>query len=81
MCLNVVISMCTAEDMDRKDMELRKTIRTLWPIHAKKMQNLLVPPNEGNLCFLRLCGARQPRGSMPDSQSREPGSNPLLLAF
>ena len=33
--------------MDRKDNELRKTIKTLWPIHAKKMQTLLVPPNDG----------------------------------
>ena len=40
--------MFAAEEMDKNDMELRKTIRTLWPIHAKKMENLLVPPNEGS---------------------------------
>ena len=36
-----------AEEMDKKDEELRETIRKLWPIQAKKMLGLLVPPNEG----------------------------------
>lgn len=34
------------EEMDRKDEELRETIRRLWPIQAKKMLCLLVPLNE-----------------------------------
>jgi len=33
--------------MDRKDEELRETIRKLWPIQAKKQLPMLVPPNEG----------------------------------
>ena len=88
MWLNIVISMCTAEDMDRKDMELRKTIRTLWPIHAKKMQNLLVPPNEGNNSCLKVimavCGSFlsvECTGSAVECQilnQESPGSNPLL---
>ena len=33
--------------MDRKDEELRETIRKLWPITGKKNIIYLVPPNEG----------------------------------
>ena len=41
------IKMGPTEDMDQKDSELRETIKKLWPIQAKKMLTLLVPPNEG----------------------------------
>ena len=33
--------------MDRKDEELKETIKLLWPIQTKKMLKLLSPPNEG----------------------------------
>jgi hypothetical protein len=33
--------------MDQADEELRQTIRRMWPMQAKKMLNLLVPPDEG----------------------------------
>ena len=49
------MSVFAAEEMDKNDMELRKTIRTVWPIHAKKMENLLVPPNEGNHLMVIDC--------------------------
>lgn len=32
--------------MDQADNELRKTIKMIWPFQAKKMLDLLVPPNE-----------------------------------
>lgn len=39
--------------MDQADMELRETITNIWPLQAKKMLNLLVPPidqlNKGKL--------------------------------
>lgn len=33
--------------MDAKDEELRQVIVRLWPLHAKKMLNLLIPPRDG----------------------------------
>lgn len=36
----------TVEEMDEKDEELREVIRTLWPIQANKMLDILVPPND-----------------------------------
>ncbi len=41
------IKMGATDEMDQKDSELRETIKKLWPIQAKKMLPLLVPPNEG----------------------------------
>ena len=41
------IKMGPAEDMDKNDEELRETIRKLWPVQAKKMLDLLIPPNSG----------------------------------
>lgn len=35
-----------AEEMDQADSELRDTITNIWPLQAKKMLNLLVPPND-----------------------------------
>lgn len=32
--------------MDQADSELRETITNIWPLQAKKMLNLLVPPND-----------------------------------
>jgi len=34
--------------MDKKNQELRATLKKLWPIQSKKMMSLLVPPDEGN---------------------------------
>jgi len=36
----------SAEEMDQADMELRETITNIWPLQAKKMLNLLVPPSD-----------------------------------
>ncbi|KRY10503.1 Voltage-dependent calcium channel type A subunit alpha-1 [Trichinella patagoniensis] len=42
------------DEMDRADMELRKTLKKLWPIHAKKnLTDLAVPPNS-KLCNKKL---------------------------
>jgi len=43
---NLNIKMRSAEEMDQADMELRETIRHIWPLQAKKMIDLLVPPND-----------------------------------
>lgn len=34
--------------MDQADEELRDTVRSIWPLQAKKMLDLLIPRNEGN---------------------------------
>lgn len=47
------IKMGPAAEMDEKDTELRDTIKKLWPIQAKKLLDLLVPPNE-ELTFQKL---------------------------
>ncbi|KAF5405898.1 Voltage-dependent calcium channel type A subunit alpha-1 [Paragonimus heterotremus] len=39
------IKMAPAEMMDVKDMELRETIHTLWPVQAKRKCDLLLPPD------------------------------------
>ena len=38
-----------ASMMDIKDAELRDTIREMWPLHAKKSINLLIPNDEGKV--------------------------------
>ena len=38
--------------MDRADTELKDTIRNIWPIQAKKMIDLLVPPHDRKIFFL-----------------------------
>ncbi|KNC23583.1 Voltage-dependent calcium channel type A subunit alpha-1, partial [Lucilia cuprina] len=43
---NLSIKMRAAEEMDQADSELRDTITNIWPLQAKKMLNLLVPPND-----------------------------------
>ncbi|XP_060526741.1 voltage-dependent calcium channel type A subunit alpha-1 isoform X5 [Cylas formicarius] len=43
---NLAIKMRAAEEMDRADDELRETIKNIWPLQAKNMVDLLVPPNE-----------------------------------
>nr|XP_029722685.1 voltage-dependent calcium channel type A subunit alpha-1-like isoform X10 [Aedes albopictus] len=43
---NLSIKMRPAEEMDQADSELRQTIKQIWPIQAKKMIDLLVPPKE-----------------------------------
>ncbi|XP_030081779.1 voltage-dependent calcium channel type A subunit alpha-1 isoform X5 [Drosophila hydei] len=50
---NLSIKMRAPEEMDQADLELRETITNIWPLQAKKMLNLLVPPidqlNKGKL--------------------------------
>ncbi|KAK9871167.1 hypothetical protein WA026_011449 [Henosepilachna vigintioctopunctata] len=43
---NLAIKMRPVEEMDQADMELRETIKTIWPLQAKNMVDLLVPPND-----------------------------------
>lgn len=38
------IKCSTADEMDVADEELRETIKIIWPIQAKNMVDLLVPP-------------------------------------
>ncbi|XP_050304148.1 voltage-dependent calcium channel type A subunit alpha-1 isoform X3 [Anthonomus grandis grandis] len=42
---NLAIKMRAAEEMDQADKELRETIKNIWPLQAKNMVNILVPPN------------------------------------
>ncbi|KAK3783093.1 hypothetical protein RRG08_054985 [Elysia crispata] len=42
----LIIKMGPAEIMDRRDEEMRETIRKLWPVKGKKMMDKLMPPNE-----------------------------------
>jgi hypothetical protein len=42
------IKMGPAEEMNRKDDELKDVSKRLWPIQTKKMIHLLMPPDEGN---------------------------------
>ncbi|XP_071552669.1 voltage-dependent calcium channel type A subunit alpha-1 isoform X2 [Panulirus ornatus] len=43
---NLCIKMRAAEEMDQADMELRATIRKLWPLQAKKNIDFIVPPDD-----------------------------------
>ncbi|XP_057659995.1 voltage-dependent calcium channel type A subunit alpha-1 isoform X31 [Diorhabda carinulata] len=43
---NLSIKMRTADEMDQADAELKETIKNIWPIQAKNMVELLVPPND-----------------------------------
>lgn len=39
---------CSVEEMDEADEELRQTLKKIWPLKAKKnMIDLVVPPNHG----------------------------------
>ncbi|XP_024081994.1 voltage-dependent calcium channel type A subunit alpha-1 isoform X1 [Cimex lectularius] len=40
---NLSIKMRSAEEMDQADEELRDTVRSIWPLQAKKMLDLLIP--------------------------------------
>ncbi|KAK0065730.1 voltage-dependent calcium channel type A subunit alpha-1, partial [Biomphalaria pfeifferi] len=42
----LIIKMAEAELMDKKDDEMRETLRKLWPVPSKKMMDLLMPPND-----------------------------------
>nr|XP_053655343.1 voltage-dependent calcium channel type A subunit alpha-1-like isoform X10 [Cherax quadricarinatus] len=42
---NLCIKMRPAEEMDQADLELRATIKKLWPIQAKKNIDYIVPPD------------------------------------
>lgn len=52
------IVLSAVADMDAKDEELRQVILRLWPLQAKKMLSLLMPPREGwisqNVDYLRI---------------------------
>lgn len=39
----------SAENMDKKDEEMKEVIRKMWPVQSKKMLDLLVPPKEGKV--------------------------------
>ncbi|XP_037797809.1 voltage-dependent calcium channel type A subunit alpha-1-like [Penaeus monodon] len=43
---NLCIKMRPAEEMDQADMELRATIKKLWPLQAKKNLDFIVPPDD-----------------------------------
>lgn len=45
-----MISGITAQEMDKKDEEMRDVISRLWPVPAKKLLDLLVPTKDGKLC-------------------------------
>lgn len=38
-----------ADEMNQANEELRDTIRSIWPLQAKKMLDLLIPRNEGKI--------------------------------
>lgn len=41
-----------AEEMDRKDGEMREVIKKVWPAQARKMLDHLLPPNSGKFSNL-----------------------------
>ncbi|XP_047501353.1 voltage-dependent calcium channel type A subunit alpha-1-like isoform X25 [Penaeus chinensis] len=43
---NLCIKMRPAEEMDQADLELRATIKKLWPLQAKKNLDFIVPPDD-----------------------------------
>lgn len=43
---NLNIKMRAVDEMDIADEELRETIRIIWPLHDRKMTDLLVPRKE-----------------------------------
>ncbi|XP_024882862.1 voltage-dependent calcium channel type A subunit alpha-1 isoform X18 [Temnothorax curvispinosus] len=43
---NLSIKMRCADEMNQANEELRDTIRSIWPLQAKKMLDLLIPRNE-----------------------------------
>ncbi|XP_039311384.1 voltage-dependent calcium channel type A subunit alpha-1 isoform X7 [Solenopsis invicta] len=43
---NLSIKMRCADEMNQANEELRDTIRSIWPLQAKKILNLLIPRNE-----------------------------------
>lgn len=49
-----------ADEMDTADEELRETIRIIWPLHYRKMTDLLVPRkemlNKNNLTVGKIYG-------------------------
>ncbi|KAK6195079.1 hypothetical protein SNE40_000584 [Patella caerulea] len=50
---SLMIKMAVAEEMDKKDQEMKDIIKQCWPVQAKKMLHILMPPeeeiNEGKL--------------------------------
>ncbi|CAH1100381.1 unnamed protein product [Psylliodes chrysocephalus] len=58
---NLSIKMRTADEMDQADDELKETIKNIWPIQAKNMVDLLVPPsrelNTGKMSVGKIYGA------------------------
>ncbi|CAG9772294.1 unnamed protein product [Ceutorhynchus assimilis] len=57
---NLAIKMRAAEEMDQADAELRETIKNIWPLQAKNMVHILVPPstdlNQGKLTVGKIYG-------------------------
>ncbi|KAK4881175.1 hypothetical protein RN001_004494 [Aquatica leii] len=58
---NLNMKMRPADEMDQADDELRETIKSIWPIQAKTIIHLLVPPsdqlNNGKLTVGKIYGA------------------------
>ncbi len=50
------IKMGPADEMDINDYGIKQTINKLWPLQAKKMLSLLVPPAEGRNVVHAHCG-------------------------
>ncbi|XP_076258403.1 calcium voltage-gated channel subunit cacophony isoform X1 [Rhynchophorus ferrugineus] len=57
---NLAIKMRAADEMDQADEELRETIKNIWPLQAKSMVHVLVPPNndlnEGKMTVGKIYG-------------------------
>lgn len=51
---NSSFPLVSADEMNQANEELRDTIRSIWPLQAKKMLDLLIPRNEGELSFALL---------------------------
>ena len=47
LCYIILVNPFSAEEMDKKDDEMREVIQRLWSVQAKKLIDLLVPPKEG----------------------------------
>lgn len=43
--------MFLADEMDEANQELRVTIRKIWPLQAKKVLDLIIPPDDGKWQF------------------------------
>lgn len=49
----------TADEMNQANEELRDTVRSIWPLQAKKMLDLLIPRNEGKRTLFHFSNFRK----------------------